>query len=385
VFRPLRAEMITIRPHTPLAQHRRQLFAAGVIALLTLLLAPATGRADLITVGSPLSVSATLNTSNNLGYTGVNTSVPPSEEAPNGVIHTPHFGADTAIWNTVVAGGDAAMPQAGQADVIRLEGCALQAPGGPAPLTQIHFQSLSPQPGGGLKVALTSQPFELPICGQNGASGSTISSYEPINLCVNGGDYVGFNDEGGFVEKYYRSGVPYEVLGSVGRSSVASFLKGGGTDNGALFSPLETSAMEGFSSVQNEELMMQVQLGTGANARYVCPGGTKDAPPVLPVIGIGPQTDGINRARIVQVAVYCRPTSGCDGTATLTLSNLGKSAAHEVGKTKFSLPGDNTSHVPIRVSPEVLTLIRRHNGVATTLAAVVDGQTFAQTVEIKIL
>jgi len=131
--------------------------------------------------------------------------------------------------------------------------------------------------------------------------------------------------------------------------------------------------------------MMQVELGTGSDARYVCPGGTKDAPPVLPVIHVGRQTDGINRARIVEVAVYCRPTSGCNGTATLTLSDLGKSAAHEVGKTQFSLPGDNTSHVPIRVSPDVLRLIRQHNGVATTLAAVVNGQTFTQTVEIKIL
>jgi hypothetical protein len=377
--------MTTIGSLTSPVQHARRLQSAALLAVLALLLVPAAGNAAITTVGSSLSVPATLNTSDNLGYAGVNTAVPPSAEAPTGVIHTPHFGADTAIWNTVVAGGHASMPQAGQADVIRVEGCAQQTPGGPSPLTQIHFQSLAPQPGGSLKVELTSQPFELPICGQNGASGLTVSSYEPINLCVNRGDYVGFNDEGGFVEKYYRSGVPYEVLGSVGHSGVASFLKGGGTDNGALFSPLETSAMEGFSSVQNEELMMQVELGTGSDARYVCPGGTKDAPPVLPVIHVGRQTDGINRARIVEVAVYCRPTSGCKGTATLTLSDLGKSAAHEVGKTQFSLQGDNTSHVPIRVSPEVLRLIRQHNGVATTLAAVVNGQTFTQTVEIKIL
>jgi hypothetical protein len=377
--------MTRLRSLTSLVRHaRRQLYVA-LLVVLALLLVPVSGNAAIMTVGSPLSIPATLNTSNNLGYAGINTAVPPSPEAPTGIVHTPHFGADTAIWNTAVAGGHAAMPEAGQADEILLEGCAEQAPGGPSPLTQIHFQSLAPQPGGGLKVELTSQSYELPVCGQNGASGSTVSSYEPINLCVSRGDYVGFNDEGGFVEGYYRSGVPYEVLGAARRSAVASFLKGGGTDNGAIFSPLETSGMEGFSTEQNEELMMQVQLGTGSDARYVCPGGTKDAPPVLPVIHVHPQTDGINRSRIVEVAVYCRPESGCAGTATLTLASLGQSAAHEVGETQFSIPGDNTSHVAIRVSPQVLTLIRKHNGVDTTLSAVVGGQTFTQTVKIKIL
>jgi hypothetical protein len=377
--------MTRLRSLTSLVRHaRRQLYVA-LLVVLALLLVPVSGNAAIMTVGSPLSIPATLNTSNNLGYPGINTAVPPSPEAPTGIVHTPHFGADTAIWNTAVAGGKAAMPEAGQADKILLEGCAEQAPGGPPPLTQIHFQSLAPQPGGGLKVELTSQSYELPVCGQDGASGSTVSSYEPTNLCVSRGDYVGFNDEGGFVEGYYRSGVPYEVLGAARRSALASFLKGGGTDNGAIFSPLETSAMEGFATEQNEELMLQVQLGTGSDARYVCPGGTEDAPPVLPVIHVHPQTDGINRSRIVEVAVYCRPASGCAGTATLTLADLGRSAGHEVGTTQFSIPGDNTSHVAIRVSPQVLTLIRKHNGVATTLSAVVGGQTFTQTVTIKIL
>jgi len=35
------------------------------------------------------------------------------------------------------------------------------------------------------------------VVGPNGAGGSTVSTYEPVNLCVNKGDYVDFNDEGG--------------------------------------------------------------------------------------------------------------------------------------------------------------------------------------------
>ena len=62
---------------------------------------------------------------------------------------------------------------------VGLEGCARQPAGAPAPLTQIHFQVLSPLPDGGAQVVLTSQAFEIPVCGAGGASGSTVSSLLP--------------------------------------------------------------------------------------------------------------------------------------------------------------------------------------------------------------
>jgi hypothetical protein len=346
------------------------------------LLAPARAHAALLTVGSPLEVPATLNTSEGLDYTGINTEVPRSPQAPNGVVHTAHFGADTAIWNAR-SEGLAAMPDGGEAVKISLEGCAVAAPGGPPPLTQIHFQDLSPLPGGGEKVNITSGGFEIPVCGQSGASASTVSVYKPFNLCVSKGDYVDFNDEGGFVEGSYRAGVPYQVLGAAAGATVDSYIRNDGTGNGAIFST-EAQALEGFAASPEEELMMQVQLGTGPDARYACPGGSKEAPPVLPVMRISPQTDGINRARIVEIAAYCRPAAGCQGSATLTLANNGTAAA-AVGRTSFTLAGDNTTHIPIRVAPRVLALIRKHDGVATTISAIVNGQTFTQTVKIKIL
>ena len=63
------------------------------------------------------------------------------------------------------------MPATGQASKIEVEGCAQRAPNGPLPLTTVHFQDLSPLPGGGAKVNLTSQGFDLPVCGENGAGG----------------------------------------------------------------------------------------------------------------------------------------------------------------------------------------------------------------------
>ncbi len=361
------------------------------LAVLLAILAPAGAGAAILTIGSPLSVPATLNTAENLGYPGTYTAVPPAPDAPNGEFHTFHYGADTAIWNIGEASGNPQTPATGQAVKVSLEGCAQEASGGPAPLTEIHFQDLSPLPGGGAKVNLTSQGFNIPICGQGGASGSTVTTYEPINLCVSAGDYVGFNDEGGYVPNVYRDGVPYQVLGAVRGSSAASFLRDGGTGNGATMSSSDKSANDGYAVSQEEELMLQATIGTGTDATHICDGGTAGLPPTLPPIRVSPQTDGVNHERIVSIAVYCRLQPACKGVATLTLPQTSGYASASgvshstVGRKGFSLTPNKTSHLPIRISNSVLGLIRRNHGVALTLTAVVAGKTITQTIKVKIL
>ena len=358
----------------------RGLFFGALLGGLLGVVAPATSLAAITTFGSPLSVPATLNTTENLGYLGTYTAVPPAPNAPNGIFHTFHYGADTALWNVALAKGDPIAPAAGQALTVRLEGCAQAAPGGPPPLNQIHFQDVSPLAGGGARVNLSSQGFEIPVCGVQGASGSTVTTYEPTNLCVSPGDYVAFNDDGGYVENIYRSGVPYQVLGSVAKSTADSFVMNNGTGDGAILST-ETNANDGFASNRNEELMMQVTLGTGPDATHICPGGKRGLPPVLAPIRVSPQTDGVNHQRIVAVAVFCRITPECKGV--LTLMALGKSISY--GRSGFSLPGERTEHVPIRVSSEMIALVRKDDGVSATLSAVVAGKTITQTIAVKIL
>lgn len=367
------------RSGSRLARPPRRLFGAGVTIALLLAVAPPASHAAVSTFGSPLSVPATLNTAEDLNYAGTDTAVPPSPEVPSGSVHTYHYGADAAQWNVALANGQAFAPTSGQAVRVALEGCAEPAVGGPPPLTQIHFQSLSPLPGGGAKVNLTSQAYDVPVCGVGGASGSTVSSFEPVNLCVGPGDYIAFNDEGGFVNHSYQSGVPFRVLGVVPGSTFDSFIRGNGTNNGAIFSPMDTSSMDGFAANPNEELMLRVTLGSGPDAAPAC-GGTKGVPPPLPPLRVSPQTDGVNRSRIVAVAVYCRVSPGCKGQATLSTS-----AGHVHGRTEFSLLPNKTSHMPIRVSNRLMKLIRRHHGVSTTLTATLNGYTIKQKIGIKIL
>ncbi len=377
----MQAEMLD-HPASRVSQRGRRLAAGLALAGLLAVWAPAGSPAAIVPFGSPLAVPATFNTAEDLGYSGTYTPVPPNPEAPNGIFHTFHYGADSALWNIASADGSPQAPATGQALKVSLEGCAQAASNGPPPLTQIHFQDISPLPaGGGAKVNITSQAFEIPVCGQNGASGSTVSTYEPINLCVSAGDYVAFNDEGGYVPNVYRNGVPYQVIGSASASTMDSFLKNNGTGNGALLSTSDLSADEGFAVNRGEELMLRVLLGTGSNATHMCAGGTAGLPPALPPIRVGRQTDGINHERIVSVAIYCRLTPECKGVATLSMGGEQVS----VGNSGFSLRGGTTSHLPIRLSPKLMGLIRRDNGVETRLTAVVNGKTISQTIAVKIL
>jgi hypothetical protein len=363
----------------------RRLLLGTVLAAAVTVLAPAASLAGISTFGSPLSVPATLNTAENLSYPGTNTAVPPAPDAPNGVFHTYHYGADTALWSVGQPSGDPRVPATGQALRIEVEGCAQPAPHGPRPLTTIHFQDLTPLPGGGAQVNITSQGFDLPVCGDGGASGSTVTTYVPVNLCVSAGDYVGFNDSGGYVPNVYRSGVPYQVLGAVTGATTDSFIKDQGTGNGATLSPAVTSANDGFAVNRNVELMMRVTLGTGSDATHICPGGKKGLPPVLAPIHLSPQTDGVNHSRVTAVAIFCRPANGCQGVATLTPMG-GQASKSSWGRTAFALPGRGTAHVPIRVAPRVIKLLRRHRaaGVRMALSVVADGQTYSQTITLKI-
>jgi hypothetical protein len=365
---------------------RRRLLGV-LLAGLAPLLAPARCPAAITTFGSALSVPATKDTANDLNYRGSDIALPGS------VFHIPHDGADTTLWNS--RHRVASAPTSGQVVTVRLKGCAGQPSGAPAPLTQIHFQDLVPQRGGGTIVNVTTQAFHIPVCRRGGANGNTVTTYVPTNFCVARGDRVGFSDEGGFVPSNsgpppYPSGVPDMVIGAVPGSTMDSFVRNNGVGNGATFSPSDTTFHDGFASNQGEELMLQATLATGPDATPLCSGGTRGvhrrglgAAPALP-IRISPQTDGVNRSAIVSVAIYCRLSSGCRGVVTMTA--IGRHASRaSYGHTSFRLPGKKTSHVPIRVSARVMQLVRTHrSGVPVTLTAAVGGKTVTQTIDLRI-
>ena len=134
--------------------------ARRALAVLT----PAGSSAAITTFGSPLAVPATLNTAENLNYLGTNTYVPPSPEAPT-ACSTPTTTERTRPCGAWPRRAAAPRSRHGPGAEDEAGGLRRADADGPAPLTQIHFQSLSPLPGGGAKVNLTSQPFDIPVCG----------------------------------------------------------------------------------------------------------------------------------------------------------------------------------------------------------------------------
>ncbi len=351
-------------------QRLRLMAALSLLAAFAGLITAAAGAsAATMTFGSPLAVPATKSTANDLNYSGSNVALPGS------TFHIAHDGADTALWNVRLPGSDPSAPASGQVLSVSLEGCAQS--NGPAPLTQIHFQDLKPQSDGAVQVNVTSQSFEIPVCGQ-GASGSTITTYQPTNFCVTGGDYVDFNDEGGFVPNPtgpppYPAGVPYMVIGSAPGADMDSFIRNGGVNNGATFSPGETSYHDGFAANSGEELMLQATLATGAEASPLCPGGTKGVSdrkpprphPVFAVVTLPyPQLDGVNSHGIVEVAAFCHSATLCDGALTLRshLHNSPGSDSVWLGQATFSLLPHRTGKVSVHLSSVAQRLVRKTRG-----------------------
>lgn len=173
-------------------------------------------------------------------------------------------GPDTAFWNIAGAAHGTAVPADGQITKLRLKGTALRSKrrGAPRPRTEFHFQVLHPNGDGSVSVTLSTNPFHIPV----GGNRNHISSYRPKGyLCVRRGDYVDFNDEGGFVPGWYPNGVPYRVFASRPDAVTHTFSSDNGTGIGAVFSG---SAMGG------KELLLQAVLATGRHASTVC-GGRK--------------------------------------------------------------------------------------------------------------
>jgi hypothetical protein len=365
----------------PRPRFRRRALTAALLAGTALALVPAAGHAATVTFGSPLSVPATLNTTDDLNYRGSDVAT------PGHVVHITHNGADTVLWNPVQAAGAPTAPSDGQIVSAKLEGCAQPASGAAAPLTQFHFQDLAPQGGGAVRVNATSQPFDIPICGQGGAGGSTVTTYQlnAFHFCVKSGDFFNFNDEGGFASGY-PSGVPYQVIGAVPGSTMNSYINEQGgqgnvnnsTGNGGMLSPNDTSDMGGFASNAGKELMLQAVETTGSDANPACGGSAGTTPTVA--LKVRPQTDGVNHSRVVKVALFCAQATPCTGSIALV------SGATQLATGTLNVPGHKTSHVALRLSAASVKKIRAHHRrlTATMQVTLASGQTFSGPVTLKV-
>ena len=181
--------------------------------------------------------------------------------------------ADTVYWQT--AGASPVAPAAGQIKELRIKGIAQSnrtdpigtpPPGGER---DFHLQALRPRGDGTYEVLRTSQNFLLPPASTDP---QTITTYAPVNFCVDAGDVLAFNTAGGWDGIVvgggpFPNGTPLQIFSSVPGAVVSEFSGHNATNNGAILTPNNAPG-------QGHELLMQLTLGTGSNATALCPGGT---------------------------------------------------------------------------------------------------------------
>lgn len=361
------------------------------LAAVAALAAPAVTAAATRTYGSDLSVPATLDT---------------SVLQPQG-----HNGADTFVWNTQLAsGGDPRSPADGQVTDVKLKGCT-DATRGPVPgfdITGIELQDLAPQPDGSFVTPpsrtatgdIAGRHFELPLCDTAGgpATVDTVTDFQPVDLCTNQGHYLNLSDNGGFDPTSYPNGVPYRVFGRVPGSNVDSFILYADGQQKSTFRPGDAppGSGGGFYANPNVELLLQATVGDGPDGTSLCAGGTRGlggagsqgaAPPRggRTAVRLVPQRDGVNHRGVVKVAILCRLAGGCRGIASLATGARGAEAAATLATHSFSIRGNKTSKVSLRLRRSAIVLIRAHHRkLKAMLSVTVAGMTSRQQVTLKI-
>lgn len=319
-----------------------------------------------VTFGSSLSVRASLNTEKNLNYEGTN----------EGGAFTSHFGSDTALWNATSPGVATRSPGSGEVVKIEVEGCVERSPSAPGVSQEereVRFQNLRLLANGEYKAESTSFPMTLPICGEAGAGSSTITTLGAPRFCIVEGEYVDFNDSG-WSHEYNRSGVPYRVIGSNAGATMDSFISTHGAGTGATFSPSETTAMYGFVSNANEEVMLRATVDTAGS--YLCPGsepapkeeskggapsgsgsgggsksgggGSNPPPKVNPKLVLLKKSARVKKG-FVKVSLACK-LAACDGTLVLKAKTAGKGGTLEMGHHKLTISPGTKKTVRVRLS-----------------------------------
>ena len=318
--------------HSRVSTRRRARGATAIFAACAALVAlPAAGSADVMTLGSDLKKDANM---------------------------VEDHGADSAFWNVFIDGQPQTIPAGGQVTFIRVKGSVLEAPSGrPKPDPQFHFQVIRPQGRGVVKVILSSAPFRLPI----GGDPNEISGYKPVNLCVNRGDYVDFNDIGGFEWRWGNySGMPVQVFSRTPDSTVNFYSKNNGTNIGSEWAPQETHV--------GQELLMQYKLATGRDASDICPGGYSQH--IFSGLSVRNETISLStKKRIVKMHAACpgKTYGACKGVLVLTGTLGGQPVT--IGGTSFSVRPAYSASFELKLSRKMVKKIKRAGGVKANVTA----------------
>lgn len=269
-------------------------------------------------------------------------------------------GADSAFWPVDLATGQpAGVPAGGQVTSVRVKGTVLRDPRGQiTPIPMIHFQTLHPMGDGSVRVELSSAPFYVPI----GGDPNVISTYKPVNMCLNRGDVLDFNDIGGNQWHWGPySGMPFQTFSRVPTAATAFYTKDRGTNNGARFAPMQL--------FQGEELLMQMTFASGPDATDTCPGGYKQH--VFKGLDLrgGNGTTLRTKTQTITTRTICPgPTYGaCRGVIRAVATLNGQSVT--LGSKSFSSRPSSYNTLEIPVAAGLVATIKKLGSVPVRLVA----------------
>jgi hypothetical protein len=322
--------------------HRRHRSALATGTVIAFAAAVPAAQAEVLTFGSDLSASANII------------------EARQG---------DTAYWQTRFASGTSPLaPVDGQITSVKLKGIALAdpKPGIVGGETMWHLQALREQSDGTFKILRSSQAFYVPTTG----SPQQVSSYAPENFCVAKGDVLAFNTVGGWdgvVNQTgpYPGGTPLQIFSRSAGGSVSQFTGSDKTNNGDIMLAERVRGAD-------QELLMQLTLGTAANAVFHCPGGQFNPYKVAAAAGGGtaparpkaPQKVTIPKQRItvsrkgkLSIALFCQAGAApCSGSVQLL-------SKHRRPKTlasrRYTITAKSTGKVSLTLSRSARRMFQR--------------------------
>lgn len=332
--------------------------------------------------------------------------------------------ADTAYWQTAVANPamSPVSPAGGQVVEVRIKGIAprstVPTPAGADPLAGsplFHFQVLEPVVADGrqtVRALRASAGFEIPTAGDP----QQITVYRPENLCIDQGQYVAFNEIGGYdgianrnpkdgPVGPYPDGTVFQIFSSAPGASTDWFEAHGKwvdpATSGTPFVPRPGSVDRG-GRLQGTELLMQMVVATGPDAFYMCPGGTNNPyrPPDPPRAPKAPkpvpiqkstfpagQRVNVKRNGQASLALFCQPgPKRCTGQVTIysklglksvgrhrraRVTQLAKLAA--IGTARFDVGAKSTGGVRVRLTRKGHRLfLARNKKLPVTIVAVTD-------------
>jgi hypothetical protein len=306
------------------------------LAVAALLLIPTAAQADMVTFGSDLSGTPTIEDNHQ---------------------------ADVLYFNQPGQANSTVSPVDGEVVAVRIKG-TIQPRRSGAETKDIdrlfHLQTLRSNGNNNYTVLTASDNLYFPV----GVDPNTVSTYRAVSpQCVHAGDIVNFNDIGGWQgNPADPDGTRYQIFKPSPGNNVLWFSKDAGTNIDQSFTT--------EPPMRDQEIMMQVTVATGYDSATNCPGGKKGqeyAGVTVTTPNPAPRVydNGIARARVL-----CPDNTyqGCTGAVRLTVDGA------DVGSASFKLRNSESTNVQVQLSNSGAALVNQKGSVdAIATATSKDG------------